>query len=122
MGHGVVHFEFGAADDEPLVAFYRGIFGWDLQSFAGGGYTVIDTLAGAGINGGIGKSRTGAPWSAVFGEAQDPQGLLGKTVSLGASTVRPVTEFGGAVAIATCNAPVALRRGRGDASARSPAG
>src|SRR6266705_2584907 len=100
MGHGVVHFEFGAADDAPLMAFYRGIFDWDLQSFADGGYTVIDTLAGAGINGGIGKSRTGEPWSAFYVEAQDPQALLDKAISLGASTVLPVTDFGGAVTIA----------------------
>ena len=117
MGNGVVHFEFGAADDEPLVAFYRGIFDWDLQGFAGGGYTVIDTRAGAGINGGIGKSRTGEPWSAFYVEAQDPQALLDKAISLGATTVLPVTDFGGAVTIAMFNDPDGLLIGLVKASA-----
>jgi len=108
MGNGVVHFEFGAADDEPLVAFYRGLFGWDLKSFPGGGYTMIDTCGGAGINGGIGKSQTGEPWSAFYVEAQDPQAMLDKAISLGATTVMPVTDFGGAVTIAMFNDPDGL--------------
>ena len=59
VGNAVVHFEVGAADDGPLVAFYRELFGWGLQAFPGGGYTIIDTRGGGGINGGIGKSQTG---------------------------------------------------------------
>ncbi|HET7018262.1 MAG TPA: VOC family protein [Streptosporangiaceae bacterium] len=105
MGNAVVHFEFGAADDEPLVAFYRGLFGWSLQRFAGGGYTMIDTCGGAGINGGIGKSQTGEPWSAFYVETDDPQAMLDRAISLGATTVLPVTNFGGAVTIAMFNDP-----------------
>jgi predicted enzyme related to lactoylglutathione lyase len=108
MENAVVHFEFGAADDEPLVAFYRELFGWDLQSFPGGGYTVIDTRGGAGINGGIGKSQTGEPWSAFYVETDDPQALLDKALLLGATTVMPVTDFGGAVTIAMFNDPDGL--------------
>ncbi len=117
MGNGVVHFEFGAADDEPLVAFYRELFGWDLQGFAGGGYTVIDTRGGAGINGGIGKSQTGEPWSAFYVETQDPQATLDQANSLGATTVMPVTDFGGAVTIAMFNDPDGLLIGLVKASA-----
>ena len=62
MGNAVVHFEIGGPDDQPLVAFYRHLFGWDLQAMPGGGYTLIDTRGGSGINGGIGKSQTGEPW------------------------------------------------------------
>ncbi len=108
MGNAVVHFEFGAADDEPLVAFYRELFGCSLQGFPGGGYTMIDTQGGAGINGGIGKSQTGEPWSAFYVEADDPQALLDKAISLGATTVLPVTDFGGAVTIAMFNDPDGL--------------
>ena len=57
MGNAVVHFEVSAPDDEPLVAFYGKVFGWELRAFPGGGYTLIDTRAGGGINGGIGRSR-----------------------------------------------------------------
>lgn len=108
MGNAVVHFEIGAADDGPLVAFYAGVFGWDLQNHSGGGYTTIDTRGGAGINGGIGKSQTGEPWSAFYVETDDLQGMLDKANSLGGTTAMPVTDFGGAVAIAMFNDPDGL--------------
>jgi predicted enzyme related to lactoylglutathione lyase len=98
----------GAADDGPLVAFYGGVFGWGLQGFSGGGYTTIDTLGGTGINGGIGKSQTGEPWSAFYVETDDPQAMLDKANSLGGTTVMPVTDFGGAVTIAMFNDPDGL--------------
>ena len=108
MGNAVVHFEFGAADDGPLVEFYRELFSWDLQGFPGGGYTLIDTRGGAGINGGIGKSQTGEPWSAFYVETPDPQALLDQASSMGATTVLPVTDFGGAVTIAMFSDPDGL--------------
>jgi predicted enzyme related to lactoylglutathione lyase len=103
MGNAVVHFEIGGPDDAPLVAFYSGLFGWNLQPFGGGGYTLIDTNGGGGINGGIGKSQTGEPWSTFYVEAEDLQAVLDKAESLGAKTVMPVTDFGGAVTIAMFN-------------------
>jgi hypothetical protein len=108
MGNAVVHFEVGAADDGPLVAFYGELFGWGLQGFSGGGYTMIDTRGGAGINGGIGKSQTGDPWSAFYVETDDLQGTLDKANSLGGTTVMPVTDFGGGVTIAMFNDPDGL--------------
>ena len=42
MGNAVVHFEIGGPDDAPLAAFYGELFGWTLQPFEGGGYTLID--------------------------------------------------------------------------------
>ena len=91
MGNAVVNFEVGAADDRALVAFYGELFGWELQGFSGGGYTMIDTRGGGGINGGIGKSQ-----------------MLDKANSLGGTTVTPVTDFGGAVAIAMFSDPDGL--------------
>jgi predicted enzyme related to lactoylglutathione lyase len=108
VGNAVVHFEVGAADDGPLVAFYGELFGWGLQGFSGGGYTMVDTRGGDGINGGIGKSRTGAPWSTFYVETGDLQATLDKANSLGGSTVMPVTDFGGAVTIAMFNDPDGL--------------
>ncbi len=108
MGNAVVHFEIGGPDDAPLVAFYSELFGWKLQSFGGGGYTLIDTNGGGGINGGLGKSQTGEPWSTFYVEAQDLQAVLDKAESLGAKTVMPVTDFGGAVTIAMFNDPDGL--------------
>jgi predicted enzyme related to lactoylglutathione lyase len=103
-----VHFEVGAADDGPLVAFYGELFGWGLEGAPGGGYTMIDTRAGHGINGGIGKSRNGEPWSAFYVETDDLQATLDKANSLGGTTVLPVTDIGGAVTIAMFNDPDGL--------------
>jgi predicted enzyme related to lactoylglutathione lyase len=108
MGNAVVHFEIGGPDDQPLVDFYGKLFGWGLQPFEGGGYTLIDTRGGGGINGGVGKSQTGEPWSTFYVEADDPQAALDKAESLGAKVVMPVTDFGGAVTIAMFNDPDGL--------------
>jgi predicted enzyme related to lactoylglutathione lyase len=108
VGNAVVHFEIGAADDGPLVAFYGELFGWGLQGFGGGGYTMIDTRGGAGINGGIGRSQTGEPWSAFYIETDDLQSMLDKANLLGGRTVMPVTDFGGAVTTAMFNDPDGL--------------
>jgi uncharacterized protein len=108
VGSAVVHFEVGAADDQLLVAFYEKLFGWNLRGFSGGGYTMIDTCGGGGINGGIGKSQTGEPWSAFYVEADDLQATLDAANSLGGATVLPVTDFGGAATIAMFNDPDGL--------------
>jgi predicted enzyme related to lactoylglutathione lyase len=108
MGNAVVHFEIGGPDDAPLIAFYGELFGWKLQPFEGGGYTMIDTNGGGGINGGIGKSQTGEPWSTFYVSASDPQAVLDKAEALGGKMVMPVTDFGGAVTIAMFNDPDGL--------------
>lgn len=94
MGNAVTWFEVGAADDQPLVAFYGELFDWELRP-AAEGYTMVDTRGDAGINGGIGRSRTGDPWAAFYVEADDPGALLERAESLGAKTVVPVTQIPG---------------------------
>src|SRR5215467_14005793 len=108
MGNAVVHFEIGGPDDKPLVDFYGQLFGWNLQSIPGGGYTLIDTQGGGGINGGIGKSQSGEPWSTFYVEAEDLQAVLDKANSLGGTTVIPVPNFGEAVTVAMFNDPDGL--------------
>ncbi len=108
MGNPVVHFEIGGPDDQPLVAYYGELFGWNLQAMEGGGYTLIDTRGGTGINGGISKSQTGEPWSTFYVEADDLQAVLDKAESMGAKTVLPVTDFGGVVTIAMFSDPDGL--------------
>ena len=124
MGNAVVHFEIGGPDDAPLVAFYGELFGWTLQTFAGGGYTLIDTAGGGGINGGIGRSQTGEPWSTFYVEADDLQAVLDRAESLGSKTVMPVTDFGGAVTIAMFTDPdgllVGLVQAAGPAAGEQP--
>jgi uncharacterized protein len=122
VGNAVVHFEIGAADDRPLAAFYGDLFGWGLQGFPGGGYTIVDTRGGDGINGGIGNSQTGEPWSTFYVEADDLQATLDRANSLGGATVMPVTDFGGAVTIAMISDPDGLLVGLVRAAEPSRAG
>lgn len=119
MGNAVVHFEVAGADDGLLVAFYREMFGWRLQSQPGGGYTTIDTCAGHGINGGIARSESGEPWSTFYVEVEDPQATLDQANSLGGTTVMPVTDVGGATIAMfkdTDGLPVGLIRAPAEAS------
>jgi predicted enzyme related to lactoylglutathione lyase len=95
-----VHFEVGAAQDEPLVAFYGQLFGWGLQASSVSGYTTIDTRGGAGINGGIGRSRAGDAWSAFYVETDDVPATLDRAASLGGTIVLPATDVGGFTTIA----------------------
>jgi predicted enzyme related to lactoylglutathione lyase len=123
VGNAVVHFEVGAADDELLVAFYRGLFGWGLQGLSGDGYTMIDTRGGGGINGGIGRSEKGEPWSTFCVETDDPRATLEAANSLGGRTVMPPASFGGAVTIAAFRDPDGLLVGLVQTAAEpSPAG
>jgi predicted enzyme related to lactoylglutathione lyase len=104
----VVHFEVAAVDDGPLVAFYRELFGWELRASPREDYTMIDTRGGRGINGGIGRSPTGSPWSTFYVETEDPQASLDHANALGGTTVIPVTNLGGAVTVALFSDPDGL--------------
>jgi predicted enzyme related to lactoylglutathione lyase len=94
MGNPVVHWELNGSDPEGAARFYAELFGWHTQTTEGMDYTIVDTHAGEGINGGIGKSREGQPNSVVFYVlVRDCQAALDKAESLGAKTVVPVTEM-----------------------------
>jgi predicted enzyme related to lactoylglutathione lyase len=108
MGNAVVHFEIGAAQDEPLVKFYGELFGWGLRTIPGVNYTLVDTQGGGGINGGIGRSRTGHPWSTFYVQVDDVQAALDKAASLGARTVLPVHELPGMATFAMFDDPDGL--------------
>jgi predicted enzyme related to lactoylglutathione lyase len=103
MGYPVKWFDLGATDIQPLKKFYGELFSWRLED-AAETYTRIDTRAGSGIKGGIGRSGTGDPWIAFYVEVADPQALLEKAESMGAKTVVPVTELP-AVTFAMFNDP-----------------
>jgi predicted enzyme related to lactoylglutathione lyase len=95
MGNLITHFEIGAADKQQLVTFYREVFGWRMDEVADG-YTIVDTQAGAGINGGIGRSSDGTPWVSFYVADPDPDALLARAHAAGGGgTVVPVTEIEG---------------------------
>jgi uncharacterized protein len=126
MANPVVHFEIGAADDQPLVRFYGELFGWGLRPVPGVGYTLVDTRGGGGINGGIGRSHTGAAWATFYVEVDDPRAFLDRAGSLGGRAAVPVTELPGMATFAMFDDPdgllVGLVQGPGpsDGAARGP--
>lgn len=100
MGNPVVHFEVNGTDREPLEKFYSELFGWHVQSMPEMGYGMIDTHATGGINGGIGQVDRGRGFVTFYVEADDPQAILDKAVSLGGTVVMPVTEIPNTVTLA----------------------
>jgi uncharacterized protein len=105
MGNRITHFEIGAADKQQLVSFYRDLFGWRMDEIADG-YTMVDTQAGDGINGGIGRSSDGTPWVSFYVGDPDPEGLLARAQAAGGTgTVVPVTEIEGFGAFAMFKDP-----------------
>jgi uncharacterized protein len=108
MGNAVVHFELGGPDDRPLVEFYGELFGWGLRTVPGVNYTLVDTRGGGGVNGGIGKSQTGEPWSTFYVETDDVQAVLDRAEALGATTAMPVTVLPGMATFAMFDDPDGL--------------
>jgi predicted enzyme related to lactoylglutathione lyase len=94
VGDPIAYFEVGSADFQTLVSYYRELFGWVVTE-AGDGYMLIDTRAGTGINGGIGRSRDGNPWVSFYVAVDDPQAALDRAAALGGSAVVPVTAIPG---------------------------
>jgi predicted enzyme related to lactoylglutathione lyase len=95
MGNRITHFEIGGPDKQQLVSFYRDLFGWRLNEVADG-YTMVDTAAGTGVNGGVGRSSDGTPWVSFYVGAPDLQELLDRAEAAGGGgTVVPVTEIPG---------------------------
>lgn len=102
MGNPVVHFELTTADAEALGTFYAGVFGWHAESVPGD-YVLIDTHAGKGINGGIGKGDTNR--ATVYIEADDLQQALDKIEKVGGKTVAPPSSMGDMVTTAMFSDP-----------------
>jgi uncharacterized protein len=100
MAHPVVHFEVTGPDGRQLADFYSGLLGWQPKPVPGIGYTLVDTCAGAGVNGGIAGSPDGEPSATFYVEADDLQAVLDKVNLLGGKTQTPITELPGMVTFA----------------------
>jgi predicted enzyme related to lactoylglutathione lyase len=62
MGRPIVHWEFNSKDPAKLADFYRKLFDWKAESRPELNYTIVDTGAGSGINGGMTKPEHPEPW------------------------------------------------------------
>src|SRR5690242_11836355 len=92
MGNPVVYFDVTSPQGDELKRFYSQLFGWRLTE-ASGGYALIDTRAGEGINGGIGTATADhATPVAFYVQAADLQAVLDRAEKLGGRTLIPVTD------------------------------
>jgi predicted enzyme related to lactoylglutathione lyase len=98
--HAVVHFEISGPDSGRLADFYAGLFGWRMHRVPGADYTLVDTSAGSGINGGISESADDAADVTFYIETDDMQAALDKINLLGGKTQTPITELAGTVTYA----------------------
>ncbi|HVI07215.1 MAG TPA: VOC family protein [Candidatus Binatia bacterium] len=92
MPQPVVHFEIGCRDQVKTVTFFADLFGWKMQ--AAGPATMIDTGAGAGINGHI-TSLGHEPhqYTTFYVQVDDVQAYLDKAEKLGGKTLVPPVEI-----------------------------
>jgi predicted enzyme related to lactoylglutathione lyase len=101
VAHAVVHFEISGPDSGRLVDFYADLFGWRMQPMAGTGYTLVNTAAGSGINGGIMQGADDECRVTFYIETDDMQAALDKINLLGGKTETPISEMAGIVTYAT---------------------
>jgi predicted enzyme related to lactoylglutathione lyase len=123
MGNPVVYFDINSPQGDSLKRFYPELFGWSLNEVPGG-YALVDTRAGTGINGGIGTTEEHHTPIAFYVEALDLQVVLDKAESLGGKTLIPVTEIPGTVTYAMFTDPdglvVGLVKGTGEGGEQGP--
>jgi uncharacterized protein len=101
MGNPVVHFDIIGPEPEMTAKFYSELFGWHTQSFPELNYTMTDTHAGGGINGGFAPTSEGQPSFVTFyAEVDDLQATLDKAESLGGKTLATPTEIPNVVTFA----------------------
>lgn len=98
MAHAVVHFEISGPDSSQLADFYAELFSWRMRPIPD--YTLIDTGAGSGINGGIRQSIDDERRITFYIETDDMQAALDKINLLGGKTETPISEIAGIVTYA----------------------
>ena len=119
MGNPITWFEIVGPKPEQTATFYSELFGWHTET-AEGGYILVDTHSGHGMNGGIAEPPPqGRPGSLIYAQGPDIESLLDKAGSLGGTTLVPVTEIPDMVTFAVFADPwgnrIGLMKGDGDA-------
>jgi len=92
MGNPITWFETVGPDPHKRAAFFAELFGWHTET-ADGGYILIDTHSGHGMNGGVSEPPPDAqPGSIFYAEDGDIRSKLARANLLGAKTLMEVTE------------------------------
>lgn len=102
MGNGVVHFEIPYEDRDRARSFYGEVFGWDMQTWGDGEYTLVSTgpTGEAGptepgfINGGMMQREKPYEGPVLVVGVEDIDGCLAAVERLGGSTVQPRQPIG----------------------------
>ena len=105
MAGRVVHFEIPYDDQQRAEAFYAEAFGWDLQGWAGGGYTLVSTGPNGDqgpaepgfINGGMMQRQAPVGSPVVVVDVDDIDAALEQIETLGGTTAiarQPVGDMG----------------------------
>ena len=93
MAYPVTFFEVLGQDVDKLGRFYAAAFGWKLAEPSGTGYRLVDTAAGHGIPGGIGKAQNGSGWATFYLSVPDPAATLAGAERLGGKMVMPAKKL-----------------------------
>lgn len=103
----VVHFEIHASDPEKVNKFCTELFGWKIEKFPGGeDYWLASTGAdGAGINGGIMKSRDGEPRTVNTVEVESVDSCAEMVREMGGRVVVDKMAIPGVGFVAYCTDP-----------------
>lgn len=100
MGNPVTHFEINSNMAPELQKFYAGLFGWKIDANNPMSYGMVDTLAGRGINGGIGPTQDSPNLVTFYVEVDDTDKTLAKVEKFGGKTIMPTTKVMDMVTIA----------------------
>ena len=88
MGHPIVHFEIAGKDGDKTVAFYKELFGWEIEHNAASDYHMVKAPDGKGIAGGLYGAREGSPpYVTVYVEVADAAAALARAESLGGKII-----------------------------------
>lgn len=97
--HPAVMFEIIARDQAALSAFYRGVFGWSVQSGTGGFEYIHFPRTQPPLLGGIGQANPAIPGFEpghnFYLLVDDLEATLDRALAAGASALMPVSEVDG---------------------------
>jgi predicted enzyme related to lactoylglutathione lyase len=115
MDHTVVHFEIPADDPERAAAFYRELFGWEIQKWEpaeeqreGAEYWLVSTVPGdergqptrAGVNGGMMRRQHPGHAPVSYFGVESVDDYVRKVLKLGGKVLVPRTQVPGMGAFA----------------------
>ena len=96
MPNPVIHWEIAAKDAAALQAFYRELFGWEIETGSMRNYGIVRSGGPNAIGGGIMQTEGQMPpYMTVYAQVDDVQASLEKAVALGGTQVVPPTEIPG---------------------------